>query len=203
MRSREVDANMPRRGWKSTLFMAFFIVELIHFASRRKIINHHVAGGTRESHPRVQDLQHPRLGKPLRGLQILDTRIGFPLPSRNVLLILLTIGAGCGFIVKLLPYRAKDQGFELRYHHYYIGDWGISSCQVAIWLNQCLSDVNPQNKPNSIQLLTSSWFTNSRIHAHNLPITSLMLHQFAHSLHLQVPAMQLVSWSLRSLITPL
>ena len=52
----------------------------------RKIINHHIEGGTRESHPRVQDLQHPRLGKPRRGLQILDTRMGFPSPSLNVVL---------------------------------------------------------------------------------------------------------------------
>ena len=52
----------------------------------RKIINHHIEGGTRESHPRVQDLQHPRLGKPRRGLQILDTQMGFPRPSLNVVL---------------------------------------------------------------------------------------------------------------------
>ena len=37
----------------------------------RKIINHHIAEGTRESHPRVHDLQQPRLGKPRRGLQSL------------------------------------------------------------------------------------------------------------------------------------
>ena len=41
----------------------------------RKIINHHIVEGTRESHPRVHDLQHPRLGKPRRGLQIMDTRM--------------------------------------------------------------------------------------------------------------------------------
>ena len=29
----------------------------------RKIINHHIEGGTRESHHRVQDLQHSRLDK--------------------------------------------------------------------------------------------------------------------------------------------
>ena len=52
----------------------------------RKIINHHIEGGTRESHPRVQDLQHPRLSKPRPGLQILDTRMGFPRPSLNVVL---------------------------------------------------------------------------------------------------------------------
>ena len=52
----------------------------------RKIINHRIEGGTRESHPRVQDLQHPQLGKPRRGLQILDTRMGFPRPSLNVVL---------------------------------------------------------------------------------------------------------------------
>ena len=52
----------------------------------RKIINHYIEGGTQESHPRVQDLQHPRLGKPRRGLQILDSRMGFPSPSLNVVL---------------------------------------------------------------------------------------------------------------------
>ena len=52
----------------------------------RKIIKHHIEGGTRESHPRVQDLLHPRLGKPRRGLQILDTRMGFPRPSPSVVL---------------------------------------------------------------------------------------------------------------------
>ena len=51
-----------------------------------KISNHHIEGGTRESHPRVQDLQYPRLGKPRRRLQILDTRMGFPRPSLNVVL---------------------------------------------------------------------------------------------------------------------
>ena len=50
----------------------------------RKIIKHHIEGGTRESHPRVQDLLHPRLGKPRRGLQILDTRMGFLCPFRSV-----------------------------------------------------------------------------------------------------------------------
>ena len=59
----------------------------------RKIIKHNIEGGTRESHPRVQDLLHPRLGKPRRGLQILDTRMGFPRPSLNGVLdsICLTI----------------------------------------------------------------------------------------------------------------
>ena len=48
----------------------------------RKIINHHIEAGTRESHPRVQDLQHPRLC-----LQIWDTRrMEFPRPSLNVVL---------------------------------------------------------------------------------------------------------------------
>ena len=62
----------------------------------RKIINRHIQGGTRESHPRVQDLRHPRLGKPRRGLQILDTRMGFPRPSLNVVLdsIILTLETG-------------------------------------------------------------------------------------------------------------
>ena len=52
----------------------------------RKTIKHHIEGGTRESNPRVQDLLHPRLGKPRHGLQILDTRMGFPRSSLNVVL---------------------------------------------------------------------------------------------------------------------
>ena len=56
----------------------------------RKIINHNIVEGTRESHPRVHDLQHPRLGKPRRGLQIMDTRMGFPCPFHSVV-----IDSGC------------------------------------------------------------------------------------------------------------
>ena len=52
----------------------------------RKIIKHHIEGRTREFHPHVQDLQHPRLHKPHRGLQILDTLMGFPRLSLNVML---------------------------------------------------------------------------------------------------------------------
>ena len=42
--------------------------------------------GTRESLPRVHDLQHPRLGKPRRGLQIMDTRMGFLCTFHNVVI---------------------------------------------------------------------------------------------------------------------
>ena len=51
-----------------------------------KIINHHIVEGTRESHPRVHDLQHPRLGKPRRGLKIMDTRMGFPCLFHSVVI---------------------------------------------------------------------------------------------------------------------
>ena len=51
-----------------------------------KIINHHIVEGTRESHPRVHDLQHPQLGKPRHGLQIMDTRMGFPCPFHSVVI---------------------------------------------------------------------------------------------------------------------
>ena len=51
-----------------------------------KIINHHIPEGKRESHPRVHDLQHPRLGKPRRGLYIIDSRIWFPCPFRNAVI---------------------------------------------------------------------------------------------------------------------
>ena len=45
---------------------------------RGKIINHHVAGGTGESHPHVQDLQS------CIRLEILDARMGFSRPSLDV-----------------------------------------------------------------------------------------------------------------------
>ena len=51
-----------------------------------KIINHYTPEGTRESHPSVHALRHPRLGKPRRGLQIMDTRMGFPCPFRSVVI---------------------------------------------------------------------------------------------------------------------
>ena len=90
----EVTGSRRRYGEKRieiTLFIIFVVVVvgLIHFPNRRKIINHRVAWGTRESHDCVQNLQHPRLGKPRRGLQILDTRIGFHRPCRSVVWILL------------------------------------------------------------------------------------------------------------------
>ena len=39
--------------------------------------------GEREIHPRVTDMQRPRLGKPRRGLQIFDTRVDFPVPVQS------------------------------------------------------------------------------------------------------------------------
>ena len=59
---------------------------LINFASRRKIINQHIVGGTRESHPSVQDLQSTTKLAESWMLQIFDTRMGFPCPSRNVVI---------------------------------------------------------------------------------------------------------------------
>ena len=49
---------------------------------RRKIINHDFVQD-REIQPRVKDLQHPRLGKPRRGLQIFDTRVDFLVPVQS------------------------------------------------------------------------------------------------------------------------
>ena len=37
----------------------------------------------REIHPRVKDMQLPRLGKPRRGLQIFDTWVDFPVPEQS------------------------------------------------------------------------------------------------------------------------
>ena len=39
-----------------------------------------------ESHPRVHDLRHPRLGKPRCGLQMMVTRMGFPCPFRSAVM---------------------------------------------------------------------------------------------------------------------
>ena len=48
--------------------------------------NHFTPEGTRESHPRVHDLRHPRLGKPCCGLQIMDTPMGFLCPFRSIVI---------------------------------------------------------------------------------------------------------------------
>ena len=42
-----------------------------------------------------QDLQHPRLGKSSRGLQFLDTRMGFPSPYLNVVLDSISLISMC------------------------------------------------------------------------------------------------------------
>ena len=68
----------------------------------RKIINHHIVEGTRESHPRVHYLQHPRLGKPRRGLQIMDTRMAFPCPFHSVVID----------SINLLGQAGQNQEFE-------------------------------------------------------------------------------------------
>ena len=34
----------------------------------------------------LNDLQHPQLGKPRRGLQIMDTRMAFPCPFQHVVI---------------------------------------------------------------------------------------------------------------------
>ena len=49
-------------------------------------IYHHVGGGTRESHPSVQDLQSTTRLAESWMLQIFDTRMGFPSHSRNVVI---------------------------------------------------------------------------------------------------------------------
>ena len=74
----------------------------------RKIINHHIEGGTRESQPRVQDLQHPR-----RGLQILDTRMGFPRPSLNVVLDSINLSPHHSELLEYLPTLYTGEEFRL------------------------------------------------------------------------------------------
>ena len=72
----------------------------------RKIINHHIVEGTRESHPRVHGLQHPRLGKPRRGLQIMDTRMGFLCPFHSVVIDSINL---------YHPYLRRDASFSLSF----------------------------------------------------------------------------------------
>ena len=78
MTSQNVNAKQSRKVASSVRLR-----HILHIFRQEweKIINHHIEGGTQESHPCVQDLKHTRLGKPRRGLQILDTRMGFPRPS--------------------------------------------------------------------------------------------------------------------------
>ena len=49
-------------------------------------ILHHIEGGTRESHPSVQDLQSTTRLAESWMLKIVDTRMGFPSPSLNVVI---------------------------------------------------------------------------------------------------------------------
>ena len=59
---------------------------ILHILDKDEKNNQHISGETLESHPSVQDFQHPRLAKPRLRLQILDTRMGFPHPSLNVVI---------------------------------------------------------------------------------------------------------------------
>ena len=51
-----------------------------------KHIYQRISEGTRDSHTFVHDLQHSQLGKPCRGLQIIDTWMGFLFPFCNVVM---------------------------------------------------------------------------------------------------------------------
>ena len=79
----------------------------------RKIINHHIVEGTRESHPRVHDLQHPRLGKPRRGLQIMDTRMGFPCPFHSVVIDSINLSPHHSELLECLPTQYTGEEFRL------------------------------------------------------------------------------------------
>ena len=58
---------------------------LIYKKHGRRIFNHHITKGTRESHPSVQDLQSTTGLAELWMLQILETRMVFHRPSLNVI----------------------------------------------------------------------------------------------------------------------
>ena len=72
-------APICKKMMEINVFYYFFIIDFIFMQVGEN--NHHVAGETRESHPRVKDFQHPPLSKPCHGLYIFDTQIVFSRPS--------------------------------------------------------------------------------------------------------------------------
>ena len=84
--SPTVDRTVPKKnlGKDKSVFRGGGVQDSIYDVG--KIINHYTPEGTRKSHPRVHDLRHQRLGKPRRGLQIRDTRMGFPCPFLSVVI---------------------------------------------------------------------------------------------------------------------
>ena len=68
------------------VFHTFLWKQNSYFLTLNNRINHHIEGGTRESHPNVQDLQSTTRLAESWMLQILDTRMGFPHPSLNVVI---------------------------------------------------------------------------------------------------------------------
>ena len=66
----------------------------------RKIINYHIEGWTRASYPRAQDLQSTTASIVVTsGLQILDTRMGFPNPSHNMVIDSIHLSFKCYCLV--------------------------------------------------------------------------------------------------------
>ena len=51
---------------------------------------------------RVKDLQHPRLDKPRRGLQIFDTRVDFPVPVQICGRFLIFLGGMGNYLYEIL-----------------------------------------------------------------------------------------------------
>ena len=89
----------------------------------RKIINHYTPEGTRESHPRVHDLGHPRLGKSHHGLQIMDTGMGFPCSFQSVVIDAISLYSCLGHHIKcmnnynasIIPTRTWFSGSLIRH----------------------------------------------------------------------------------------
>ena len=134
-------------SWRCALYNQNNIKLVLFITSERrgrKIINHHIAEGMRESNPRVHDVQHPRLGQPRRGLQIMDTRMGFPCPFRNA-------------VIDSINLKAVFECYWTEYTNYfilwnftntftvvYIGQ-GCSQSIIRIWSSNFLYDIDREH----------------------------------------------------------
>ena len=73
------------------VFFVLLVETIFHFLSETKTKFDETSQIAKTQRPLpslcfgADDLQHPRFGKPRRGLQTMETRMGFPCPFRNVL----------------------------------------------------------------------------------------------------------------------
>ena len=146
-------------------------IHILHILDQNEENNHHIEEGTSESHPmvhvhvilslkifivntslrckfnslqshpRVQDLKHPPLGKPRHGLQILDSRMGFPRPSLNVVIDLISINLSWGWTLdwdKLVEVKQLVKP--------YISHTPVLQINIKVMHRKCVPDGVPDRK---------------------------------------------------------